>query len=83
MTHTCPICGYGCLRGVPRSPNCGGSYEICPSCGFQFGVSDEDLGFSDEQWRTDWINAGMPWRSAGIEVPPNWNPVAQLESIQK
>jgi hypothetical protein len=83
MTYTCPICGYPGLRELPRGETTGGSYEICPSCGFQFGVSDDDRGISDEQWRQGWIDAGMPWRSVGREQPPNWNPLEQIGKVTK
>ena len=83
MTYTCPACGYPGLTEAPRSPTTGaGSYEICPSCGFEFGVTDDDQGFSYEQWRQRWVERGMPWDSAGIEPPPNgWDPSAQLQRL--
>ena len=83
MTHMCPVCGYLNLRQPPRGEATGGSYEICPSCGFQFGVSDDDLGITYSQWRQDWIAAGMPWRSFGLERPPHWNPREQLTRIME
>ena len=84
VTHVCPVCGYPGLDEPPRSPNTGGgSYEICPSCGFQFGVTDDDRGYSYENWRQEWIARGMPWDSAGIEEPPvGWNPRKQLDSVK-
>ena len=82
--HECPVCGYDGLEEPPRSTSEGGSYEICPSCGFQFGVSDDDLGFSYDAWREDWVSRGMPWDSAGIEPPPaGWNPREQLERLRR
>jgi rubredoxin len=50
MTHVCPVCDYPYLKEEPRTED-GGSYEICPRCGFQFGVTDDDLGFTYAQWR--------------------------------
>jgi hypothetical protein len=82
MSFTCPVCGYPDLTELPRSDTTGGSYEICPSCGFQFGVSDESSGFTYEQWRKAWIAQGTPWRSVGIPRPRNWNPSEQLKRIQ-
>ena len=78
MPFLCPVCGYPDLSEVPVSPETGGSYEICPSCGFQFGVSDEDEGISIEQWRKRWIQAGMKWFSQGIPAPKKWNSTQQL-----
>jgi hypothetical protein len=78
--YTCPVCGYPGLDEPPRSASGGGSYEICPSCGFEFGVSDDDLGFTYDEWRKRWIDSGMPWDSADIEpVPDGWDPRKQLQ----
>ena len=81
MSYICPVCGYPELKEVPSSETTGGSYEICPSCGFQFGISDEDSGYSYEQWRQEWIAEGMPWRSIGIRRPAKWDPTAQLNHL--
>lgn len=79
--HICPICGYPDLDEEPRSPSGGASYEICPSCGFEFGVSDDDLGFTYEEWRQRWIDSGMAWDSSDIEPPPDgWDPRTQLHN---
>ncbi len=83
MKFMCPVCGYALLEDEPRSQEGGGSYEICPSCGFQFGVSDEDEGFSYDQWRKQWIEDGMRWYSRGITPPPGWNPTEQLHNLKK
>jgi hypothetical protein len=77
---TCPVCGYPALEEAPRSSSGGGSYEICPSCGFEFGVSDDDLGFSYAEWRQRWVDFGMKWWSIEIEPPPDgWDAKRQLE----
>jgi hypothetical protein len=60
----------------------GGSYEICPSCGFQFGVSDDDDGFTYASWREQWKKRTMPWSSRGIAPPGGWNPEAQLATLR-
>ena len=81
-THQCPACGYPLLDEPPRTASGGGSYEICSSCGFEYGVTDDDEGFTYEQWRERWIAKGMPWDSEGIHPPPDgWDPVAQLASL--
>ena len=81
-SHTCPVCGYAALSEPPRTSGGGGSYEICPSCGFEFGVTDEDRGYSYSAWRQEWIQSGMPWRSAAIEPPPDgWNPLEQVRQV--
>lgn len=82
--NVCPVCGYPDLEEPPRSPvTSGGSYEICPSCGFQFGVTDDDEGFSYQEWRTQWIQRGMPWDSEEIRPPPQgWDPARQLANLE-
>lgn len=82
-SHSCPVCGYAKLHEAPRSSSGGGSFEICPSCGFQFGVSDDDDGISYEEWREDWIDSGMEWTSKGIEQPPAWDAKAALATVIK
>ncbi len=76
--HSCPVCGYARLKEAPRAPSGGGSYEICPACGFQFGVSDDDDGLSYEEWREDWVARGMEWSSLGIAQPKGWDPKKAL-----
>jgi hypothetical protein len=79
MAHLCPACGWPHLHEAPRSAAGGGSYEICPSCGFQPGVTDDDEGQTPEGWRAAWIKKGMPWSSAGVHRPEGWNPGGQLQ----
>lgn len=73
----CPVCDYPKLSESPRSEFGGGSFEICPSCGFQFGVNDDDEGISYETWRRRWEAAGMPWTSLALKQPAFWKPVAK------
>jgi len=73
----CPVCDYPKLSEPPRSEFGGGSFEICPSCGFQFGVNDDDEGISYETWRRRWEAAGMPWNSLALKQPAFWKPVAK------
>lgn len=80
---TCPVCGYPKLQEPPRSPSGGGSYEICPSCGFQFGVDDDDKGITYLQWRKAWVEAGMTWYSKGHRKPQDWNAAIQLKAVAK
>jgi len=76
-SYLCPVCDYPKLSEPPRSEFGGGSFEICPSCGFQFGVNDDAEGISYETWRRRWESAGMPWRSAIVKKPDFWEPVAR------
>jgi hypothetical protein len=83
MSYMCPVCGFPELQEPPRSPRTGGgSYEICPSCGFEFGVTDDDRGFTYDQWRQSWIDRGMPWASAAFRpAPEGWDPGVQLQRV--
>jgi len=82
MNHSCPVCGYSKLSEPPRSRSGGASYEICPSCGFQFGVSDDDRLFTYDSWRELWLEGGLRWASKAQPAPAGWNPKAQLQNLQ-
>jgi hypothetical protein len=80
---TCPVCGYPELQEPPRAPAGGGSYEICPSCGFQFGVDDDDKGLTFEEARERWIAGGMKWTSSGRTEPKGWDAKSQVEALAR
>lgn len=77
MSYICPVCGFPELE---ENPEYIGSFEICSSCRFQFGVTDDDKGYTYEQWRNKWIAEGMRWGGSNA-APENWNPVEQLKNI--
>jgi hypothetical protein len=77
----CPVCGYPGLDEPPRAEGLYPSYEICPSCGFEFGVTDDDRGFSYAGWRQEWVAYGMRWWSRGRRKPAGWDPGAQLRAL--
>lgn len=80
MKHLCPVCGFPELKEPHRSKSGGGSYEICPSCGYQFGVDDDDKGIPFASARQDWVAGGMRWRSS--KPPPRgWKPAEQLQAL--
>lgn len=79
----CPVCGYPELDEHPRTDEGGGSYEICPCCNFQFGVTDDDEHISYSQWRERWIKSGMIWDEGNSEPSQSWNPRKQLENLAK
>lgn len=81
-SHTCPVCGYDQLQEPPRNRTGGASMEICPCCGFQFGVTDDDKGISYDDYRQGWITDGMPWTSKQ-KPPKGWNPQTQLGSLAR
>lgn len=82
MAYMCPVCGYPALNREPRTEENGGSYEICVSCGFQFGVSDDDLDHTYASWRREWIAGGTRWQSVALPEPANWDPNAQLGNLR-
>jgi len=82
-SYMCPVCGYDELTEEPRTEISGGSFEICPSCGFQFGVTDDDRGITYSDWRQNWIEGGMVWDKGRSKPPPEWNPVQQLEALDR
>ena len=79
MKHVCPACHWPHLQEAPRSRSSGASYEICPSCGFQSGVTDDDEGHTAAAWRTAWKKRGMPWSSVAHSSPADWDPAAQVK----
>lgn len=79
MSYLCPVCGFPELDAPPLAP----SFEICPSCGFQFGITDDDEGYTFEQWRDKWIAEGMLFDEGHSAPPKNWDPKKQLENLKK
>jgi hypothetical protein len=45
--HRCPVCGYA-LAEPAWTPERGGSFEICPSCGIQFGYTSRPAATPSE-----------------------------------
>lgn len=82
MTYTCPVCGFDQLDEPAYTAAGEGLFEICPSCGFQFGVTDDDLGIGFHEWRQAWIVKGMPWSSKGRPAPAEWDPQEQLRRLE-
>ena len=83
MKFFCPVCGFDGLGEPPYSQSGDGLYEICPCCGFQFGVTDDNQGISFHEWREAWIDRGMSWTSPGRTAPKGWDPLAQLRDLAK
>lgn len=84
----CPVCGYPGLTEEPwragpeyDSP----SYEICPSCGTEFGYQDHRTGRAERhdrqrELRLEWIEAGRPWDDESSYPTPSelgWDPSAE------
>lgn len=81
MNHVCLVCGYPDLEHAPRGREGGGSFEICPCCGYQYGVDDDDRQVTPEAWRAGWVKEGMLWWSRGIAAPEGWDARAQLRTV--
>lgn len=74
--HICPVCGYPGLTEAARDSAGNTSFEICPSCGTEFGYDDATA--SHEILRARWLKAGALWWSKAIRKPRAWDPIAQL-----
>ncbi len=74
-TAICPICGYDGFDHTPEK------YEICPSCLFEFGMSDAD--WTHEELRQDWIAQGAKWAWGSQEIPSpaHWSAIRQLCNV--
>jgi len=72
--YQCPVCGYG-MADEPAN------YHICPSCGTEFGLHDQNA--SIEELREHWIRTGPKWWSKTDPKPENWNPFLQLAVVLK
>lgn len=70
--HLCPVCGY--LMDDPPS-----DYNICPSCGTEFGHNDRNASFA--QLRATWLRNGAKWWSSVDRQPENWDPYLQVSNL--
>lgn len=76
MANICPVCNYNGLYEPPYNKYGRGSDEICPCCGFQFGLDDypdKEAGY--EKWRKSWVNKGCTWFSKFRLPPADYSPV--------
>src|SRR5580658_3712561 len=67
--YPCPVCNF--TMPVPPA-----SFNICPSCGTEFGNDDAD--WTSGQLRQAWLESGAQWWSKSQPAPANWNPVEQV-----
>ncbi len=79
-TFTCPVCGFAGLSEPPYDAHGCASFEICPSCGTEFGYDDATWSHADI--RKAWVAAGCPWRSQIIHPAPDWNAGEQLQNAE-
>ena len=58
--YICPICGYDKLEEAPYNTNGGGSFDICPCCGQEFGYQVIDPNRDFERLviqRNNWVKS--------------------------
>jgi len=79
MTYICPVCGYDKLTEPAYDIHNCPSYEICASCGTEFGFDD----FTDSilSLRQKWIKNGMQFWNTSAKSD-DWNPLLQLKNIK-
>jgi len=70
IENLCPVCGY-LMEAPPRN------YNICRSCGTEFGVHDVNASIPD--LREAWMKTGLKWWSKTEPPPDNWDPLTQME----
>ncbi len=76
--YQCPVCGYKGLEAPPYESSGSPSFEICPSCGTEFGYDDFETDHAT--LRNNWIQSGAKWWNPSTPPPPNWNPYEQLKT---
>ena len=72
----CPVCGYPDLTEPAYDQHGCASFDICPSCGTEFGY--DDAGRTHADLRERWVNTGAKWSSSTAKPPAGWDPVAQI-----
>ena len=75
-TFTCPVCGFPGLSEPAYDEHGCASFDICPSCGTEFGYDNATR--SAEELRKRWIETGAPWGSKTTPPPPGWDGTKQL-----
>ena len=75
MDYSCPVCGFAGLEEPHRDKYGEPSFEICPSCGTEFGYHDAKR--SHDELREEWVRNGARWHGHH-GAPPGWDPIKQL-----
>ena len=71
-TYLCPVCGYG----MGEEPS---NFNICPSCGTEFGYHDVNAPISE--LRANWLRFGAKWWSSADPQPEGWDPYLQVSNL--
>ena len=69
--YTCPVCGYDELEDPPSN------WNICDSCGTEFGYHDARI--SHEELRRRWVANGARWHSPDFPPPIHWSAIEQRD----
>jgi hypothetical protein len=72
LLKICPVCGWDKLSSPPYNVYGEPSYEICTCCGFEYGYTDGDLGFSFVDWRKKWEKDGFVFKYPTKYTPVDW-----------
>lgn len=72
-SYICPVCGY--LLTYPPE-----DFNICPSCGVEFGA--ETTVYSILDLRQNWLMHGATWSSKVVKPPRDWDPLIQLKNLE-
>ncbi|WP_440603130.1 hypothetical protein [Bacillus sp. GB_SG_008] len=79
--YVCLVCGYNRLPGPlyneKRIPNVS---LICACCAFQPGYDDEEIGWTIEAYRENWLQEGATWLDPK-KKPKHWDLKQQLANI--
>jgi hypothetical protein len=70
--YVCPVCGF--LLSYPPE-----DFNICPSCGVEFGA--ETSVYSIAELRNNWLNRGANWSSLVTPRPKGWDVLTQLRNL--
>jgi hypothetical protein len=70
--YVCPVCGF--ILDFPPE-----DFNICPSCGVEFGA--ETSIYSIVELRKNWLDRGAPWSSRVQPRPIGWDPAWQLVNL--
>jgi len=71
------VCGYDSLEAPAYDSRGCASFEICPSCGTEFGY--DDVSKEHARLRTEWKRKGMCWWSRSTSPPEKWDALRQLK----
>lgn len=77
--RACRVCGF--LYDSPPWGDDGltPSFEICPSCGVEFGYEDATPA-AVRKYRAAWVAGGMKWHDRKGPAA-GWDPAAQMANI--